>query len=392
MEALIAVVALAGFHVVDGSTVHGCAASSLLDVSTCAYPNGFRIAARSAKEGSRKDWRERPPPVCADWAHERSVARQPVVGRVLVEANDWRKRRGRARLRGVTVAMVLCAGFGTRLSPLTDALPKPLVPIGDRPLLAHIVQKLAASGLERVVLNVHHRADDFRRVLGELPLEAQLVYEDEIRGTAGGIAGARALLGPAPVLVHNGDILLNAPIRELLASVGSGLCLVVSPRPPGQGSVGLGAGGRVVRLRGRSLGHEVSGAEYVGVCAVGAECLASLPDRGCLVGDWAIPRLLSGEEIRSVSFDGPWTDAGNLAAYLTANRDWLRAQSESSYRGPEARVAAEVSLEASVVGAGARIDGSGLVQDCVLWPGAHARAPLSRRIVMSDGRQVPVPG
>jgi mannose-1-phosphate guanylyltransferase len=165
----------------------------------------------------------------------------------------------------------------------------------------------------------------------------------------------------------------------------------VSPRPAGQGSVGLGPRGTVVRLRRRSFADEVSGADYVGVCAVGAECLESLPARGCLIGDWAIPRLAEGEVIHTVCSDDPWTDAGDLPSYLAANRDWLRTRAESSYCGPDAEVSPQISLEGSVVGAGARIEGSGLVADCVVWPGARVRAPLARRIVMSDGRQVPVP-
>ncbi len=287
--------------------------------------------------------------------------------------------------------MVLCAGFGTRLSPLTDALPKPLVPIGDQPLLHHIVERLADAGIERIVLNTHHRAEDFNKAARKLPLEARVVHEPEIRGTAGGIHGARRELGPGPVIVHNGDILTRAPIAELLAAVGSGLCMLVSPRPVGEGSVGLGEDGRVVRLRGQSFGAEVSGGDGAGVWALGPECLESLPSTGCLVADWALPRLADGHTLRSVPLHGPWTDAGDLPSYLEANRAWLRARDLSSFVAPGAVVAPEIALERSVVGADARIDGSGLIEDCVVWPGAHVRAPLARRIVMSDGRQVPVP-
>jgi NDP-sugar pyrophosphorylase family protein len=112
---------------------------------------------------------------------------------------------------------------------------------------------------------------------------------------------------------------------------------------------------------------------------------------GCLVADWALPRLSAGETIHSVPLDGPWTDAGDLPSYLEANRDWLRALDLSQYVAPGAVVAPGISLERSVVGADARIVGSGVLEDCVVWPGAYARAPLSHRIVMSNGRQVPVP-
>src|SRR6186713_2839260 len=177
-------------------------------------------------------------------------------------------------------AMVLAAGRGTRLRPLTDELPKPLVPVGDRPLLAHILERLASAGVERAVMNVHHKPEEMLRSFDVLPFMPQVITEVEILGTAGGVAAARPLLGPAPVLLHNGDILTTPPVSALLAADQGGLCLAVSTRPAGQGSVGLDVSGCVVRLRGRTFGVEVRGADYVGIALLGERCLASLPPRG----------------------------------------------------------------------------------------------------------------
>ncbi len=89
------------------------------------------------------------------------------------------------------VAMVLAAGFGTRLRPLTEVFPKPLVPLGDRSVLAHIVDRLAAAGAPRVVVNRHHlrqRFDD--AAMSRLALPLSLSAEDDILGTAGGVRHA----------------------------------------------------------------------------------------------------------------------------------------------------------------------------------------------------------
>src|SRR6188474_3529875 len=102
--------------------------------------------------------------------------------------------------RRVLTAMILCAGFGTRLRPLTDELPKPLVPVGDRPLLAHILGRLRTAGVTRAVLNLHHKSEEIIRNLDNLPIEPQVMVEAEILGTAGGVAAARQLLGPGPVV------------------------------------------------------------------------------------------------------------------------------------------------------------------------------------------------
>src|SRR5688572_24464404 len=101
-------------------------------------------------------------------------------------------------MREPLTAMVLCAGLGTRLRPLTDELPKPLVPVGDRSLLAHIARVLAGAGFERLVINTHHLPELFPAAIRELSIEAHLIHEPVILGTAGGVAGARRFLGRGP--------------------------------------------------------------------------------------------------------------------------------------------------------------------------------------------------
>lgn len=278
--------------------------------------------------------------------------------------------------------MVLCAGFGTRLRPLTDKLPKPLVPIGDRPLLAHILDRLAVGGVTEAVINVHQASRDFLGIIHGLPLVPQVVLEERLLGTAGGIANARPALGPAPIVVHTGDILCTPPVTALIAEATEGLCLAVAPRSAHSGTLGLDAQGRVVRLRGRRFGHELRGADYIGVCVLGERCLASLPEQGCLIQDWAIPELEAGRAITTVETRAPWTDVGDPVSYHRANLEWLGAR--SSFVGPDAFVADTVTLSESVVGRGARVFGTGVLGGCVVWPGAEVCAPLERAVVMDS--------
>jgi mannose-1-phosphate guanylyltransferase len=283
-------------------------------------------------------------------------------------------------------AIVLSAGFGTRLRPLTDELPKPLVPVGDRSILEHAVACLAAAGFQRVVLNVHHLAATFAPYIARLALPAQVVEEPEIKGTAGGVAGARVFLQSAPALVWNGDILADPPIEALLASADSDhFCFGVAPRPPGVGTVGLDRQGNVVRLRGERFGEETQSGDYVGVLALGAAVLAALPERGCLFGDAALPLLRAGGTVRSVPVTKPWTDAGDARALLVANLAWLRERELVFFASPGAEISGEVSLHASVVGTGARVVGQGALERCVVCPGATAVAPLADAIVAPSG-------
>lgn len=304
--------------------------------------------------------------------------------------------------------MILAAGFGTRLRPLTDECPKPLVPVGDRPLLAHVAAGLVAGGAREVVVNAHYKSEEFIKHLADLRFKIHVSLESEVLGTAGGIGHARPLLeGDSPAVIVNGDILCRPPVERLRAVAGDGLTLVVRRRAAGTGTVGLGADGSVVRLRGRSFGVEACGADYVGVAALGSRCLATLPERGCLVGDWALPELERGGQIATVSLEGEWLDVGCLRAYREANLAWLdelvepirgwfdpverngRLTAEGSWVGPGARVDPRVSLERSVVGAGAVVEGAGVLSGCVVWPGARARAPLRDAVVTSGGRVVP---
>jgi mannose-1-phosphate guanylyltransferase len=286
-------------------------------------------------------------------------------------------------------AIVLSAGFGTRLRPLTDELPKPLVLVGDRSILEHAVTCLAAAGFDRVVLNLHHLVSVFQPYIAGLALPAQVVQEHEIMGTAGGVAGARRYLQSGPVLVWNGDILADPPVEALLAKAGNEhFCFGVAPRPLGAGTVGLDREGNVVRLRGERFGEETQSGDYVGVLALGAAVLAALPERGCLFGDAALPLLRAGGTVRSVPVTTPWTEAGDARALLVANLAWLSVRELAFFAAPGTEISGAVSLQASVIGAGARVLGQGALERCVVCPGATAVAPLADAIVAPSGRVV----
>ena len=299
--------------------------------------------------------------------------------------------------------MVLCAGYGTRLRPLSDELPKPLVPFGDRSLLEHVLDGLTPAFLPALV-NAHHLAEVFAELVRSYERIADVVVEPEIRGTAGGVAGARALLGPAPVIVTNGDVLARVDCAALVARTApAGVCLAVAPRAVGEGTVGLGTEGEVVRLRGERFGAEVASGDYVGTLALGAEPLAGLPAQGCLIGDVTLPLLRRGAPVSTLLVAGRWFAPGDgIAEYLDEHRAWLQERAAASpastrggrvpelasYRGPGVTVAPGVDLDASVLGTGVTVSGSGLLRGVVAWPGAHVSAPLEDAVVTTRGTVV----
>ena len=129
-------------------------------------------------------------------------------------------------------AMIFAAGLGTRLKPLTDTMPKALVSVGGQPLLWHVVMKLKDSGFERIVVNVHHFAQqiiDYLAANQNFGLDIRISDESEkLLETGGGIKKALPLFDPhSPILIHNVDILSNVDLSQLDVDVPT---LVVSER------------------------------------------------------------------------------------------------------------------------------------------------------------------
>ena len=290
--------------------------------------------------------------------------------------------------------MVLCAGFGTRLRPLTDERPKPLVPVGDRTLLEHVLAALEPQGVLPAVVNSHHLGEIFRVITRGWPTIARVMNERTIRGTAGGVAWARDLLGPPPVLVVNGDVLASYDAKGALeATPPDGLCMVLAPRPPGAGNVGVGAHGRVVRLRGERFGAETSSGDYLCAMGLGEAILDELPEEGCLIADVALPLLRRGGRVQSVLGAASWSAPGDsIANYLDANLAWLTrrgARAGEGWVGESAHVEEDVEIVSSVVGENADVRGTGRLERVVVWPGAQVFAPLRDAVVTRTGLVVP---
>jgi NDP-sugar pyrophosphorylase family protein len=132
-------------------------------------------------------------------------------------------------------AMIFAAGLGTRLKPLTDTMPKALVRVGGQPLLWHVIMKLKAAGYERIVVNVHHFAQqiiDYLQTNGNFGLDIRISDEtDGLLETGGGIKKALPLFDQeSPILIHNVDILSNLDLDALTMTNAPDALLVVSRR------------------------------------------------------------------------------------------------------------------------------------------------------------------
>jgi NDP-sugar pyrophosphorylase family protein len=159
-------------------------------------------------------------------------------------------------------AMVLAAGRGTRLAPLTDTLPKPLMRVGGRPLLEHLLAFLCAGGIDEVVINLHHLGHLIAEHVGDgarFGLRVHYSWEDPILDTGGGIKRAEPLLAGEPFVVVNGDSLLEVDLAEVIAfhRARGGLATIAVRADPDAarwGLVEIDADDRVRRIAGRPAG------------------------------------------------------------------------------------------------------------------------------------------
>lgn len=323
------------------------------------------------------------------------------------------------------VGVVLAAGLGTRLRPLTLHKPKPLVPLAGRPLIERALDALDALGVRAVGVNAFHLGDTLVDALAHRPRRPIVVSETTLQGTGGGLRGVAAALPRTSTVVINGDALFDFDLAPLAAAHrrrGSEATLVLRrvPRDSPFARVGLDAGGRIHRIA------EVEGPDapppealtygaYTGVQLVEPALLDALPPQGpCDVLRTAYrTRLHQGAAIHAqfVPDDSYWLDVGTVPRYLEAHRAVLDGVLRGAPLPPVgaegarvaagahvapgarlvgpcvveagARIAAGATVGAYVfVGADAEIGAGAVLSDCVVWAGARAEGEVQGDVVL----------
>jgi NDP-sugar pyrophosphorylase family protein len=300
--------------------------------------------------------------------------------------------------------MVLAAGLGTRMRPLSDLLAKPALPVLDRPLIHHTLLLLARHGIRDVVVNTHHLPQTIRRVVGSgrrFGLRVRYSHEPRILGSGGGPRLVRAFFGSEPALLVNGDCLFDLDLTRLLrrhraSGALATLALRRNPDPRRYPPVVTGRGGWIRSIRGLPRPARGSASLFTGVQILDPALLATLP-RGPsdIVADLYAPLLARGGRLLGVRLREPWFDLGSPAFYLRAQLRLLaRAQGRTrrgSLLGKGTRVGRGARVVGSVVGAGSTIGEGARVSRSVLWPGA--RIPEGARVagsVVTSGARIPM--
>jgi mannose-1-phosphate guanylyltransferase len=305
-------------------------------------------------------------------------------------------------------AMVLAAGLGTRLRPLTYAISKPMVPVLDRPVMAHILDLLERHGIDEVIANLHYFPEPIRAYFGE---RIAYNYEPELLGTAGGVRACRRFFGEQTFLVISGDALTDIDLSALLAHhrAHGGIATLVVKRVPDTREYGVVVHDQAGRIKGFQEKPAPEQAQSdLGNCGIYVfepEIFDYFPDAP--FADFAqdvFPALLAADAPFYIhEIESYWNDIGSLAELRRGTFDALAGALKLRIDAPEiapgVRVASAARLPASVelagpilicagaqigerarldgplvIGAGARIGAEAALRESILMPGAQLPA------------------
>lgn len=292
--------------------------------------------------------------------------------------------------------IVLTAGLGTRLAPLTRIVAKPAVPVAGKALIVRVLEWLEREGVRDLVLNLHHLPATVTGIVGDgsqFGVRVRYSWEREILGSAGGPKLALSLWPghDGPCLIVNGDTLTDFPLSPLIAAHEAArsegavatMAVVKNPRPDHYNGLRLDAEGRVVAVVPK--GHTEETWHFIGVQVVESRIFADVPAHTPAETVAGIYRTLVANQrgaIRAWRVDAPFIDVGTPADYLDAVLRVARAEGKSTNPVVEAPWAPDQQT--------AVIDPSAQLTDCVVWPGTLVgpATTLHLCVVLPDGEIV----
>ena len=325
--------------------------------------------------------------------------------------------------------MILAAGFGTRLGPLSQQRPKPMLPICGAPLVEWAARWLVHHGVTDIVVNLHHLGEQIADALGDgSRLGARVQYSHEegmILGTGGGLRHARHLFDDGtdrPLVVVNGKILVDFDLSDLLArhrDTGAEATMVLRPDPKAKdwGSLRLGDDGRLMELlTRRRAGEENAPAGpplmFTGIHVVQPRFLDRVPPEGeqCIIRTAYRQAFDEGAKLHGVSTERYWWEHSTPERYLQGVANVLDGKVDLPYApgpltgvhetaevaadahvqgpvwiGPRARVGAGASVGPHVqLGAGSRVEAGATVRESIVWDGATVSGQVEHAVVTTE--------
>ena len=296
-------------------------------------------------------------------------------------------------------AMILAAGLGTRLKPLTKIRPKSLFPLLNQPLLGVIIEQLQGMGAGGIIINAHHLAEQVEAFVGreEWGLEVEVKVEPEILGTGGGLKNCADFLQDAPiVVVVNADVYHTFDLRPAIhyhREADNLSTLILYDHPPFN-QVGIDAEDCIVSVRGKEIRKSLAPSQvltFTGIHIISPRLLDFMPSTGFFgIMEFYIELASRGEAIKGYQMKGGyWRDIGKVEDYMNLHRDLLGGKEEPVLH-PEVHLAEAVRMEGFVcVGRGSRIGAGSFIKDSIIWDEVVIEAgSMVKGCVVGDGTRV----
>ena len=290
--------------------------------------------------------------------------------------------------------MILSAGLGTRLRPLTFERAKPAIPLLGKPLVVRLIEHLMESGIREFRLNLHHLPQTIEGVFRTPDTEHLAVsfsYEPEILGTAGGLKANESFFSGETLLMANADILIDFPLREAIAFHRKRrplATLILYPQTPPfrHFPVRIDEDGRLSNFKGAGGGGPLRPEVYVftGIHLIEPEIFDFIPPgKPWEINDQTYPEALrNGREICGFPVQGYWNDLGDPGRYLAAQRDLLVAAGTQppAVVAPGVQIAEDCRLGSFVsVSAGCVLEEGTAAENSILWDGVRLTRGASVR-------------
>ena len=279
-------------------------------------------------------------------------------------------------------ALILAGGEGTRLRPLTNTVPKPVLPLAGRPHIAYVIDWLVRHGVDDVVVSCGHLAEGMRRALAELEHAAEIRYAEEpdARGTAGAIRFAEDMLAER-FLVLNGDVLCDLDLTALIeqherSGARATIALYPVEDPSGYGLVHRHEDGEITEFLEKPTPDQIDTDEInAGAYLLERSVLERIPpDREVSIEREIFPVLI-GDGLYGIRLEGYWIDIGTPERFLEANWDILqrRVQTVTGDRLDQNGLLVEEGVE---IGVPATLNGPAVIGERTeISPGAQPRPP-----------------
>ncbi len=299
-------------------------------------------------------------------------------------------------------AIILAAGLGTRLRPLTDNIPKPLVPVANTPNIIHIIKHLKNADITDITINLHYKPKPLQKLLNngsDLGVKIKYSIEKNILGTGGGIKKMLKNSNHERTVVINGDALFMPDIKTLIqkhhkSKAVASMIVHTDKNAEKLGAVGVDGNGIVRRLV--YAGDKTIDTVYMftGMHILEPGIIDLLPENGCIVRNTYIPMVKQqSEDLFAIPDNSYFCDLGTPGDFLNANIQIAKGELKlpidvnphnTVITGKNVTAGQNCSLHNSVIGSNVTIEDNVSISDCVVINNATVTSDIKNSIILKN--------